>query len=236
MPAPALSGAPPGWFGKLPALGDFASRRLPPEFLAPWDAWLQRALHARRGALGAGWPALWRDAPSWRFALAPGACGDAGWAGVLLPSVDRVGRGFPLTIAAAFGAEPSGALGAFDATDWFTAIERIALEAVRGHAGVEHREAALLAVPYPGGVTASGVGALGQWWPERAGAPLVLPLADADAAPGLVRRAALHVLQGTGPGNTLWWRRPAAGGPGELLAFAGLPGDEHIALLLAPPP
>ena len=30
----------PGWFGKLPGLGDFASRRLPDTFVAAWDRWL----------------------------------------------------------------------------------------------------------------------------------------------------------------------------------------------------
>ena len=38
----------PGWYGKLPALGDFASRRLPPEFVEPWDRWLAAGLAAWR--------------------------------------------------------------------------------------------------------------------------------------------------------------------------------------------
>ena len=29
----------PGWYGKLPALGDFASRRLEPGWIAGWDGW-----------------------------------------------------------------------------------------------------------------------------------------------------------------------------------------------------
>ena len=27
----------PGWYGKIPSLGDFASRRLPQSFVAAWD-------------------------------------------------------------------------------------------------------------------------------------------------------------------------------------------------------
>ena len=27
-----------GWYGKLPASGDFVTRRLPPSFIEPWDA------------------------------------------------------------------------------------------------------------------------------------------------------------------------------------------------------
>ena len=30
--SPVVSGAAPGWFGKLPGMGDFAHRRLPEEF------------------------------------------------------------------------------------------------------------------------------------------------------------------------------------------------------------
>ena len=33
-----------GWYGKLPASGDFATRRLPPSFIEPWDAWLNAML------------------------------------------------------------------------------------------------------------------------------------------------------------------------------------------------
>ncbi len=35
----------------------------------------------------------------WRFALSPGVCGNDVWAGVLIPSIDSVGRYFPFTIA-----------------------------------------------------------------------------------------------------------------------------------------
>ena len=45
MPAPNAAAAA-GWYGKLPGLGDFAMRRLPPEFVSHWDAWLQSGLHA----------------------------------------------------------------------------------------------------------------------------------------------------------------------------------------------
>ena len=45
----------PGWYGKLPALGDFASRRLPPEWIAPWDGWLATGLHQLREAAPEAW-------------------------------------------------------------------------------------------------------------------------------------------------------------------------------------
>lgn len=84
-----------GFYGKLPVRGDFLRIGLPRTFLVPWDAWLQRTLPAALTALGDAW----LEAPAWRFALPPGLCGPAPVLGVLLPSMDAVGRSFPLTIA-----------------------------------------------------------------------------------------------------------------------------------------
>lgn len=88
-----------GWFGKLPSLGDFASRRLPDAYVRCWDAWLQAGM--RHGSAGHGerWLDLYLTFPVWRFVWPADGAGAAVWCGVLLPSVDRVGRCFPLTIA-----------------------------------------------------------------------------------------------------------------------------------------
>ena len=61
----------PGWYGKLPSLGDFASRRLEGEFIPAWDAWLQKVLQATRTALGEGWLDSYLTMPIWRFVLLP---------------------------------------------------------------------------------------------------------------------------------------------------------------------
>jgi type VI secretion system protein ImpM len=88
-----------GWFGKIPALGDFVSRRLPQTFVDPWDAWLSAELVAAQDALADDWLSTYRQGPIWRFALMAGAINRDCWYGVCLPSFDRVGRQFPLTIA-----------------------------------------------------------------------------------------------------------------------------------------
>src|SRR5438105_12091900 len=94
----------PGWYGKIPSLGDFASRRLPQPFISAWDAWLQHAMAASRADLGQRWLDVYLLSPIWRFALFPDVVGQMGWAGLLMPSVDKVGRHFPLTLAAPLGA------------------------------------------------------------------------------------------------------------------------------------
>jgi type VI secretion system protein ImpM len=88
----------PAWFGKLPGMGDFAQRRLAPEFLEPWDGWLQRGLQQLRSEQ-TDWLAHYLDAPLWYFALGQGVVGAKPWLGVVMPSVDAVGRYFPLTLA-----------------------------------------------------------------------------------------------------------------------------------------
>jgi type VI secretion system protein ImpM len=88
-----------GLYGKLPSHGDFLKRRVPPEFEAPWDEWLQAGIAASRELLAEGWPETYLTSPVWRFALTGGACGRSSVAGLLAPSVDRVGRYFPLTLA-----------------------------------------------------------------------------------------------------------------------------------------
>jgi len=111
--------AVPGWFGKMPNLGDFASRRLPDAFVRRWDRWLQRGLASARSELGERWLDAYLVAPIRRFWLAPGVLGAGGWAGLLMPSVDRVGRHFPLTIAQPI--EPLAV--ALAARAWFRALD-----------------------------------------------------------------------------------------------------------------
>ncbi|WP_232080844.1 type VI secretion system-associated protein TagF [Variovorax sp. SRS16] len=88
----------PGWFGKLPGIGDFAYRRLPEVFRAAWDRWLQAGM-ARLRARHADWTERYLKAPLWFFVLGDGVIGNQSWLGVLMPSVDAVGRYFPLTVA-----------------------------------------------------------------------------------------------------------------------------------------
>jgi type VI secretion system protein ImpM len=87
-----------GFFGKLPSHGDFLRRRVADDFVAAWDSWLQQCLAQSRETLGEAWLDTYLTSPVWRFAFAPMVCGAAAVAGILVPSVDRVGRYFPLTI------------------------------------------------------------------------------------------------------------------------------------------
>src|SRR5215470_14234575 len=89
-----------GFYGKLPSHGDFISRSVADAFIDRWDAWLQAGMAQSRQDLGNDWLDLFLTSPVWRFALERGVIGGNAFAGILLPSVDRVGRYFPLTVVA----------------------------------------------------------------------------------------------------------------------------------------
>ncbi len=118
-----------GFYGKIPALGDFVSRRLPRAFIEPWDQWLQAALLSSREILGEDWLSAYLVSPIWRFALSSGVCDTAAWAGVMMPSVDKVGRYFPLTLAQNIDTQSLCSVFLAE-SDWFEQLENLALSAL----------------------------------------------------------------------------------------------------------
>lgn len=135
----------PGWYGKLPALGDFAVRRLDPGFVEAWDRWLASGLDAWQRA-DPGWLDRYLSAPVSCFALGAGLVAPAhpGASGVLMPSVDRVGRYFPLTVVLPRtpGADvPSAA--------WFAALEGAAVNAMLDDWDADRLDRALAELPDP---------------------------------------------------------------------------------------
>lgn len=121
-----------GAFGKMPALGDFFRIGLAPGFTDPWDAWLQSGLLALGSALGPDWQALYLSAPIWRFTLSAGVAGPQAAQGVLMPSVDRVGRQFPLTLAQLLPGTPEARQTHDAASGSFETLEDIALDTLDG--------------------------------------------------------------------------------------------------------
>ena len=118
-----------GWYGKLPSLGDFASRRLPAGFIEPWDNWLCAGMLDWRTRQPENWLARYLAGPSWRFVLLPGLLEPRAplWIGVLMPSVDRVGRYFPLTMAQPLAQMPKDAAMIENLLEWLKDLDDLAL-------------------------------------------------------------------------------------------------------------
>ncbi len=85
-----------GYFGKLPGSGDFVSRGLSRGLITSLDAWLHDGLASLPSALGPDWLEYYLVAPAWSFVLPAGQWGPDMLLGSAIPSVDRVGRYFPL--------------------------------------------------------------------------------------------------------------------------------------------
>ena len=124
---------PPGWYGKLPSLGDFASRRVDDGFLQAWDEWLARDLAGWRGSDPQGWLERYLQAASCLFLATPGALGHphGALAGVLTPSVDRVGRYFPLTLHAALPRLPQDEQECAGLLGWLRELDDVAVRAMQ---------------------------------------------------------------------------------------------------------
>lgn len=137
----------PGFYGKLPVLGDFVSRRLSREFINPWDKWLQSAMAASQQQLVENWLKAYLSSPVWRFALSPGLCGNSGWLGVLMPSVDRVGRYFPLTLALPVSADINLPDVFIANNAWFAEVESIALTALEDNLDLNGFDNLLASIP-----------------------------------------------------------------------------------------
>ena len=125
--AASAGAAPPdgaGCHGKLPALGDFVTRGLHGAVLERWDGWLGQLVSASRSALGPDWQDAWLRMPAWHFVLGPSVLTDGPCAGVLIPSVDKVGRSYPFSVLSPM--RPDGAVPAA----WRAGAEALAIEAL----------------------------------------------------------------------------------------------------------
>ena len=219
----------PGWYGKLSALGDFAQRRLPPEFIRFTDAWLSRSLQASREQLGSAWLEAYLTAPLLRFAWAPGIAGPAWWFGVLMPSCDNVGRYFPLLIAQPRSKPPLDRIALDHLELWFDHLAGAATQTLAERASVDAFEAALAdAPPWPTPATRAALVAHG----DPASARYRLG-AGASLHPWLQALAA-EQLQARFAGCSVWWREGRAGHDTLAAVVEGLPEPGAFAELLVP--
>src|SRR5690348_1862282 len=218
---------PAGLFGKLPAKRDFIGANASRRFLEVWEPWLQAGVAMSKQALGETWIEIYNRAPIWRFWLGADFCGEA-VIGAFMPSVDGVGRAFPLAIFVGEGdellsppeLEPNGA--------WFAAAEAVLLDALEPGATLELIAEKVQALPAPalepprtaderfeelaeGGVLARDVGS------EVSGAFL--------AARRFGRKRAFA-------SQTFWWTIGGEGFPSLALLEVGLPPATRFADLL----
>ena len=219
------------------SLGGSASRRLPQGFVAAWDAWLQHGMAASRAQLDASWLDIYLNSPIWRFALLPGLCGEQAWAGLMMPSIDKVGRHFPLTLALPIEPRSDLLTGILSAQPWYATLERIALATLNIDFSVDDLERELAEHPLLLGepqqsLDEASMEELAYWWQSAADYPRVLHLSSLQALPDALTGAAQKLFDNLGYGKSLWWMGMEPDGPAELCCFTGLPPESHFAALL----
>ena len=237
-PAPATAATQPGYYGKLPGKGDFLSKAVPAGFREAWDGWLEPAVFAAEQRLGRDWPEIYLTSPLWRFAVDGGLLGDPGVAGIMMPSVDRVGRHYPFALIAAAPVARSPFHWAGTATAWYHAAEAAALDGLRDDHDGERFDRGVAAV---GALPETDAGAslqgLAPGWVDLARRPTYAWRSDAlvamDAPAQHVFPALLdQAFRATARRFSLWWTRGSDRVDACFLVFPGLPEpDDYVAMI-----
>ena len=218
----------PGFFGKVTSHGDFVGRRLSPSFQQGWDAWLQAGMQHSRQALAERWAATYLNSPIWRFALARGVCGENAWVGLMMPSVDRVGRHFPLTLAACIDGQESLLDCASLHDAWFQDLEELALSSLGDGFSLEDFDTALCNLGPPDGSGAVAAPSL------EAGTVIALdPAQELHAQLSAPSVALMKAIAGAAlQEHSLWWSDGSQQIAPCMLVSHGLPAaDSFVALL-----
>lgn len=228
-----------GWYGKIPSLGDFISRRLPTSFIDIWDTWLQRIMATSRQQLGEHWLDLYLTSPIWRFILMPDTCDNTKiWTGILMPSVDKVGRHFPLTIATEIEPSPGAVLSILSAQEWYAAIEQVALASLDINISPDDLDQSLAEHP-PLILSVKSCSTydqeLGHWWqssPRTCGNHTSLSLPTVNSLVEVFNEASQDVFSRIGLGKSIWWQVDFETDKTQLHCFTGLPSENNFAALL----
>jgi len=225
-----------GFYGKLPSHGDFLRRRVSDAFADAWDAWLRECLAASRTALGDRWLNVYLTSPAWRFVCAAGACGPMPVIGLVAPSVDQVGRYFPLTLVAELPSDVS-LVTAASSTTFFEAAERLVIETLATErvdferfdrrVGELERELAPLDAS-PSLVLDPGATAILTDRPQA----WQLPLADSTDVSDAFRQLLSHHLEAKYRPLVMLWSDGSAVIEPCCLVVKGLPGPDFYPALL----
>ncbi len=214
----------PGFFGKLPARGDFVARRLDHQFRRHFDEWLQRCMATSQRQLGEGWMQSYLNAPIWRFVLGPNLCGEAPAIGVMMPSVDRVGRYFPLVVAVQLPDCLSPGSLFHQAKDWFDAAEELILTSLDDQFDLDRFDQETQAIGLPEYQHASV--------PGEAPRPLRLDLDQTGDLSDTYGRILDQVVMGGTLRFCLWWTLGSEQVQASILLGEGLPPPANFAAFL----
>ena len=212
-----------GMCGKIPGRGDFLAQGLAPDFVDSWNEWLQAVLAVSREQLGEAWLNTYLTSPVWHFALSAGVCGKEAMMGCLMPSVDQVGRHYPLTLARAMPCTPVHARGN---SGWSDILEQQALLTLEDDFVFDNWQTAMAKAefnwPQPQQINT------GQMAPAQ-GRPAWVLQANCPLDTGLLLHHSYRQLFGR---YCLWWTEGSELVPPCTLISSGLPQVSQYAAML----
>jgi type VI secretion system protein ImpM len=206
-----------GYFGKVPPTGDFVSRNLDGAVKEGFDRWLGQGLDKSRAQLKDGWLSSFLTAPVWRFLLDRQLDGGKLVAGIMMPSVDKVGRYFPFSILVELENAPvdSYLLGSCD--QLLEQFEDLLLSALAEDFDLDYfdYQIGMAARKLVGKDLADGTLAVSRFNELR----------ELDRQ--------LHRLQPSG--GSVWWTDGAERRKADLLIYEAMPGSGAFASMLRDP-
>lgn len=225
-----------GYYGKVPTHGDFVGKGLPRSFREPWDAWVQEVMNASRQQMGESWIQHYLTCPLYRFALTGGICGEQVWLGVIIPSVDQVGRYYPMTLCRSLPGSPNLLEAMPKHANWFERAETLVMSCLEDDFSLETFDQQLQAMAQELNGQAS-VGdddptSLQRSFQKYPGAAWRTGLTDLrnlrQAFPALLN----VLLQDFCCAYSLWWTQGAENNRPSLMLAKGLPPFDGAAAML----
>lgn len=216
-------------YGKIPTLGDFVHRGLEQRQIETWDEWLQGCIAESRRSLGDDWLDFYLEAPVWYFAAGPGNLDQLTWIGVLIPSVDRVGRYFPFSIVREFG--PRSPLEAMRrARAWYAEAERLALDCLDEQFQAVDLESRLEQLPEVDAGSSSSTPGLDTAADDATGR--VYLLGNSPSTNEVLSAIADDALLQLYPGYSVWWTAGSSAVAPALLIASAMPDHAAFSAML----
>ncbi len=217
-----------GFFGKLPGAGDFVVRGFDRPLVTALTQWTDKLVgHLKLGA-GDDWTTVFDRLHPVAWVADQGLCGSAPFAGLMRPSLDRVGRRYPLIVGVSLPSDARVAPTAAAGRAWFDYLEGLLYDAWSPGLGAEALAEALAeAPPFPeihrGASAAAEPIRSGGWHLRWSGEPRAQDLAA-------------HLLNATASAaigrHSLFWTGPLKEG-GDVLIVPGMAtADQLLALAL----
>ena len=213
----------PAWFGKLPSMSEFFSRRLLPNFDSAIEEWMRDGMKNLAVAQPDDWRERYLVAPLWHFAMTADIWSRDAILGCIAPSADRFGRVFPLIVLQAFRGDLLGAL-LPPQCDWLNDLDRLARDCVGQAMAPEELDQRLIDLGR--GVEIGSVDStsgilkdLGISEPGRARQRRHFPWPDLKEQFSLRRR------------RSFWWAETAPSRPARQIIHSGRPDTDLFRLL-----